>query len=101
MGEPFDDFLQRIARQGEWGDDVEIEALSEIYDCRVEIYASHTHTRMRTFREACDSTRPHPIRLQYEGRAHYNSLHPRSGFLPIAKLNPGQQFGPGEIEDAA
>ncbi|CAK0817137.1 unnamed protein product, partial [Prorocentrum cordatum] len=39
--EPFEQFLARIQREGEWGDDVEIEAVSEIYDCRVEIYAPY------------------------------------------------------------
>merc|ERR1719316_1817349 len=33
VAEPFDEFLARIQREGEWGDDVEIEALSEMYDC--------------------------------------------------------------------
>jgi len=101
VAEPFNEFLTRIQREGEWGDDVEIEALSEIYDCRVEIYASYTHQRMRTFHEACDAKWPHPIRLQYEGHAHYNSLAPRSGPMPIAKSMPGQHCSPGEIEDAA
>lgn len=96
VAEPFDDFLARIQRDGEWGDDVEIEALSEIYDCRVEIYGSYGHTLMRTFHEQCDAKRPNPIRLMYEGRAHYNSLAPRrSGLEPIAS------WAPGEVEDAA
>jgi len=101
VAEPFDEFLARIQREGEWGDDVEIEALSEIYDCRVEIYASYSLALMRTFHEACDAKWPHPIRLQYEGHAHYNSLAPRSGFLPVAKSMPGHALLPGEIEDAA
>ncbi|CAE7206362.1 OTU6, partial [Symbiodinium natans] len=96
VAEPFEEFLARIQREGEWGDDVEIEALSEIYDCRVEIYASYGHSLMRTFHEACDAKWPQPVRLLYEGHAHYNSLAPRSGLCPIA-----QQLRPGEIEDAA
>lgn len=99
--EPFDEFLARMQREGEWGDDVEIEALSEIYDCRVEIYASYSHSLMRTFHEACDATWPNPIRLQYEGAAHYNSLAPRGGLVPITKSMPGQSVAPGDIEDAA
>mmetsp|Transcript_90277 Transcript_90277/g.162790 ORF Transcript_90277/g.162790 Transcript_90277/m.162790 type:complete len:367 (-) Transcript_90277:123-1223(-) len=95
VAEPFEQFLGRIQRQGEWGDDVEIEALSEIYDCRVEIYASYSDSLMRTFHEACDAKWPQPIRLQYEGHAHYNSLAPKSGLMPISKRFPG------EIEDAA
>jgi len=101
VAEPFDEFLVRIQKEGEWGDDVEIEALSEIYDCRVEIYASYTQALMRTFHEASDAKRPHPIRLQYEGHAHYNSLAPRSGFKPVVGCIPGRLHAPGELEDAA
>lgn len=101
VAEPFDDFLARIQREGEWGDDVEIEALSEIYDCRVEIHASYGHTPLRTFHEACEAKWPNPIRLQYEGHSHYNSLVLRSGFVPIIRSMPPQQIAPGEIEDAA
>lgn len=95
IAEPFDDFLARIQREGEWGDDVEIEALSEIFDCRVEIYASYTHALMRTFHETCDAKWGRPVRLQYEGHSHYNSLAPRSGLVPISRGTAG------EIEAAA
>lgn len=102
IAEPFEEFLSRIQREGEWGDDVEIEALSEIFDCRVEIYASHNNSFMRTFHETCGAKWLHPVRLQYEGRAHYNSLSPASGVLvPLARSMPGMNCVPGEIEDAA
>lgn len=94
VNEPFDKFIERIQREGEWGDDIEIEALSEIYDCRIEIYDSYTHRVMRTFHETCDARWSQPIRLQYEGRAHYNSLAPRSGLVRNTSR-------PGEIEDRA
>lgn len=94
VAEPFDDFLARISREGEWGDDVEIEALSEIFDVRVEIYASYSYQLMRTFHET--SAASHPIRLQYVGNSHYNSLALRSGLVPIAR-----DVRPGDIEDAA
>jgi len=100
--EPFEQFLARIQREGEWGDDVEIEAVSEIYDCRVEIYAPYNQALMRTFHEACDATWPRPIRLQYTGHSHYDSLVPAGAHIPITKSMPGHQAVlPGEIEDAA
>lgn len=98
VAEPFDAFLLRIQREGEWGDDVEIEALSEIFDCSVQIYASHSHTLMRTFHETCDAKWGHPVRLQYEGHSHYNSLAPRSGLIPISRR---ENHAPGEMEAAA
>jgi len=114
VAEPFEDFVQRIQRPGEWGDDVEIEALSEIYDCRVEIYSSYGHALMRTFHEACEAKYQNPIRLQYEGHSHYNSLAPRgnNAFAPIAFERGGPNananssanqnpVAPGEIEEDA
>ena len=35
---PWDEFLAGIRSNGEWGDDVEIQALSEIFACPVQIY---------------------------------------------------------------
>lgn len=98
VSEPFDKFLARIQQAGECGDDIEIEALSEIYDCRIEIYDSYTHSLMRTFHEACAAQWPQPIRLLYEGRAHYNSLAPLSGLVPAINA---MRMRPGEIEDVA
>lgn len=100
IAEPFTDFITRIQREGEWGDDVEIEALSEIFDCRVEIYASYSHMLMRTLHETCDAKWQKPVRLQYVGHSHYNSLAPRSGFVPLANPN-SNNIEPGELEDAA
>mmetsp|Transcript_3880 Transcript_3880/g.8861 ORF Transcript_3880/g.8861 Transcript_3880/m.8861 type:complete len:373 (+) Transcript_3880:180-1298(+) len=104
--EQFDDYLARNRLLGEWADDVEIEALSEMYDCRVEIYVSYSEScfsLMRTFHEACDRKWPNPIRLHYEGRSHYNSLAPRGTFEPICMSLPQRPGGitPGEIEEAA
>eukprot|EP00929_Paragymnodinium_shiwhaense_P049402 TRINITY_DN24919_c0_g1_i3.p1 TRINITY_DN24919_c0_g1~~TRINITY_DN24919_c0_g1_i3.p1 ORF type:complete len:348 (+),score=60.02 TRINITY_DN24919_c0_g1_i3:58-1044(+) len=106
VAEPFDDYLSRLRKDGEWADDVEIEALSEIYDCRVEIYAagkssSSSSSPMRTLHETCDAKWPYPVRLQYEGRSHYNSLIPRTGFVPIALSLSDEPRLPGDIEDEA
>jgi hypothetical protein len=70
---------------GVWGDDIEIQALSEIYNRPIEIY-SHSIEPLKTFHETDKSyTRGTdrginhkwlPIRLSYHGKAHYNSLTP-------------------------
>jgi len=55
---------------------------------------------MRTLHETCDAKWPVPVRLQYVGNSHYNSLAPRSGFAPLA--NPrSTNIEPGQLEDAA
>lgn len=69
---------------GVWGDDVELQALSEIYARPIEIYA-YQSTPMRTFHEDSVGTdagaerkdhQEQPIRLSYHGKEHYNSIVP-------------------------
>lgn len=55
-----------------WGDDVEIEALSEIYGRPIEIYATSAKP-LRTFHED-NEHKIEPIRLAYAGYSHYNSI---------------------------
>jgi OTU domain-containing protein 5 len=78
----FDDYLQMKRVNGVWGDDIEIQALSEIYNRSIEIY-SHSKEPLKTFHEVVGSSirgvernnvNQTPIRLSYHGRAHYNSL---------------------------
>lgn len=88
--------MARMRKEGEWGDDVELEAVSEIYDCRIEIYG-YGNMIMRTFHETCDAKWPRPIRLQYEGQCHYNSVEGSEGHSPII----GRDRRPGEVEDRA
>jgi OTU domain-containing protein 5 len=47
----FDFYLERKRKDGEWGDDLEIQALSEIYDKPIEIFA-YSHVPLRTFHES-------------------------------------------------
>ena len=46
----FDQYIERKALDGIWGDDIEIQALSELYNRPIEIYA-YSNTPMRTFHE--------------------------------------------------
>ena len=43
-------YLSRKRQDGEWGDDVELEAMSEIYGRPIEIYA-YRNVPLRTFHE--------------------------------------------------
>lgn len=57
-----------------WGDDVEMQALSEIYNCAIEIYA-YSKTPMRTFHEkGVNNQKNKSIRISYHGSSHYNSV---------------------------
>jgi OTU domain-containing protein 5 len=64
-------YVQRKRQNGIWGDDLEIQALSEIYNRPIEIYA-YSNTPMRTFHEQIGGAEP--FRLSYHGRSHYNSV---------------------------
>lgn len=79
--EAMDDYIYRKSTDGVWGDHVEIQAMSEIYDRSVEIY-SYANTPMRTFNEisnpavAAMKVNKVPLRLSFHGHNHYNSIMP-------------------------
>lgn len=66
-----EDYVSRKRQNAEWGDDIEIQAISEIYNRPVEIYA-YSNVPMRTFHET--SGHAEPFRLSYHGRCHYNAI---------------------------
>jgi OTU domain-containing protein 5 len=72
----FDQYVSRKRLDGVWGDDIELQAMSEIYDRPIEIYAYRAEP-MRTFHEDQKNHGIHqrrPIRLSYHGNEHYNSV---------------------------
>ena len=87
--------MARKREDGVWGDDVEIQALSEIYDRPIELYA-YSKVPMRTFHESHGSEGTQPIRLSYHGKSHFNSIMP---------FNEGEhaflRSRPGVVEQAA
>ncbi len=62
----FSTYVETKRGDGVWGDDLEIQALSEIYNQPVEIYA-YSADPMRTFHEADPNSPVPPIRLSYHG----------------------------------
>ena len=79
----FDDYIKKKRKNGIWGDDIELESLSEIYNRPIEIY-SGSATPIKCFHENKNSSNfiskdgniITPIRLSYHGRKHYNSVRP-------------------------
>ena len=74
----FDLYIYRKRKEGIWGDDLEIQAMSEIYNRPIEIYA-YSSTPMRTFHEVDSEEgenlqQDEPFRLSYHGKSHYNSI---------------------------
>ena len=94
-----DDYIYRKSADGVWGDHVEIQALSEIYDRAVEIY-SYANTPMRTFNESNPEVQvlkvnKEPLRLSFHGHNHYNSIMP----ITWQDGNRLTELQPGVIED--
>ena len=64
-------YVAKKRKNAVWGDDLEIQALSEIYDRPIEIYA-YSREPMRTFHEQMGPNEP--FKLSYHGASHYNSI---------------------------
>ena len=76
--ETFHLYVADMRKWGRWGDDPEIQAMSELYHRPVEIWAYDPQIgarKLRTFHEATSATNPlPPIRLSYYGGSHYDSV---------------------------
>jgi len=80
-----------MKQSGAWGDHVEIQAMSEIYDRPIEVYA-YSDTPLNTYQGA--PTHNQPMRLSYHYRSHYNSIvDPKTFNKSLLTARPG------EIED--
>ena len=77
----FDEYIKEKRKNGVWGDDIELEVLSEIYNRPIEIYCGSANPS-KCFHEEkqkniCDEgIVSSPIRLSYHGKNHYNSVIP-------------------------
>uniref|UniRef100_A0A6A7GCS2 ubiquitinyl hydrolase 1 n=1 Tax=Hirondellea gigas TaxID=1518452 RepID=A0A6A7GCS2_9CRUS len=89
----YEDYCKNMRRDGIWGDNVEIQCMSEIYDRPVEVFAYQAEP-MKTYRRPSQQGSKPPIRLSYHFQSHYNSvIHPRNHHFVISNEQPG------EIED--
>jgi len=92
----FREYIVKKREDGIWGDDIEIQAASEIYNRSVEIFA-YSDVPMRTFHESAGfGSRLTPIRLSYHGNSHFNSI-----VLNNNAKNEGFKEKYGRIEDLA
>ena len=101
--EKVDEYLEHQSKLGAWGDDIEIQAMSEIYNKPFEIFA-YSKVPMRTFHES--SGLGSPIRLAYHGNSHYNSVCSKDGHIPFLRSAPGdyenqvlERLERGELRD--
>ena len=102
----FENYITMKRKNGVWGDDIELQAISEIYKRPIEIY-SNSIKPLKTFHENQNSFLRNenendniflPIRLSYHGKNHYNSIVPnKNNFLEfkifrklLIKEKPGE-----------
>ena len=67
-------YIQRKRKNGIWGDNLEIQALSEIYNRPIEIYKDVNKTLSSLCNESFN--KKYPIRISYIDKKHYNSIVP-------------------------
>jgi len=88
-GEDFFCYCERMKKNGEWGGEMVIQAMSELYGRPVEVYAYQT-LPMRVYNSRVGVF---PVRLSYHFQSHYNSVvHPETSRHYL-------QSRPGERED--
>ena len=108
----FDNYINMKRKFGVWGDDVELQAISELYNRPIEIY-SGSDKPLKTFHENIkeynlkekneqnNSIKISPIRISYHGKEHYNSVVPTKFDFDIWRNYKDNMINksPGEYED--
>ncbi len=84
--ERLESYVERLRQLGEWGGEVELAAMSELYGRTIEVYRYDTQPS-RTYRQ--QSAGP-PLRVSYHFNSHYNSVVAVDGCL-----GSGGEDGPG------
>ena len=111
----FDEYIAMKRTSGVWGDDIELQALSEIYNRPIEIFLN-SNKPLKTFHENYDgcsrncnnvdynninNVKKFPIRVSYHGKAHYNSVIPsKTNYEYSLYVNAMLSSKPGEAEEA-
>ena len=68
-------YIERKRKNGIWGDNLEIQALSEIYKRPIEIYID-VNKPISSFSNNKLGIKRFPIKISYHGNKHYNSMVP-------------------------
>lgn len=92
----FDHYVTEKRKDRIWGDDVELQLLSELYSAPIDIYSGGDNP-VRTFRESQDGT-GRVIRLSYHRRSHYNSVVKMDNPENTGVVNVMEEE-PGALED--
>lgn len=69
--ESLDQRLTRMRRLGTWGDNIELQALSELFKCSIEVYYLNNWPVM-IYSSRHEAVKP--VRLYYRNNCHYDSI---------------------------
>jgi len=74
--EPFDDYIDRLARNGEWGDNVTLQAASDMLCREIHILTDQQGAEFVKVRPADKATEPPPapLRLAFLAEVHYDAV---------------------------
>lgn len=65
-------YVAQLRKDGTWADNLEIQIVSELYDCRIEIYTT-SRKPIKVFNEKPEAVKM-PVRLFYQQQAHYELI---------------------------
>ena len=68
-------YIKRKRKSGIWGDNMEIQALSEIYKRPIEIYINPDKP-ITSYSNIRHDKKKFPIKISFHGNKHYNSIVP-------------------------
>lgn len=75
IADDYDAYIANLRKDGTWGDDPELQALSEVYDRPVEIWVADAKAGARVLKTMHGvRTGRTPMRLSYYGGGHYDSI---------------------------
>ena len=87
----FSKYIKQLGKNGTWGGNFELMAISELYNCRLQVYEKSENQRVVNAWDFQGSNNP-PIRLVYRN-SHYASVRSGGG----QNIN-FQAIEPGEME---
>ena len=87
----FGKYIEQLGKDGTWGGNFELMAISELYNCRLEVYENSENPRVVNAWDFQGSNNP-PIRLFYRN-SHYASVSSSGG-----QSSNFQTIEPGEME---
>jgi LEA14-like dessication related protein len=75
-GIQYDAYIEKMGRDGNWGDHLTLQAASNVYGLEIRVYTSYDENWERVIRPTDDGNIRRAIQLSFYAELHYNSVHP-------------------------